>query len=1302
MSSVKPFKALISLHDYHSSDDNTLSFDKNTIIYLLAVNNDDWGDGIIYDNKDDIKRGWFPMSYCEEIAILNNNYFFKDQKVNPANIVNNIDANGQSESRTIKNVIRYKFNDSNSNDIIYTVEREFEAVYFQNLNKYVILQNDIVNNDVKHSKFLTNDPNIFMINKDMNIHSFSQLLNSINDHLNNAKIAIIGTNNLSILSNNIGVLKDEKTFKTFLNNNIIDWTNFKFYKGSYSSFQKNLKFVSKNSILIQNCIRLYIKDKDLSIDKTTRKRLKQIFKLLNQSFFVISINTYLYFNSEKYNIDSKYNNMFEKINLKYDNKWSNNNFAQTSDTKGQSSQTTSDTEVQRQSSQYTLNNDMNRNNSQHTLDNTGNTTLNSSLTNQGLHIDLLIQSIFKEFNNYDIAINELFKYLTTFQNKKQKSIVDGTSIISMTDAHIPQLVPHFLKDSIDQNSLDNTNGTDTQRGNLLHMINSNSVQMANKSNTTKKFVTKKFVKKFQLDLLNILEKTNDAVLILEQPSCYERDLAFALAANNVLKFNKSFLTQFDNIDFEIYRLLSNTQFNPEEDGPAEFKELIQWKNLLLNDMRLILLEYSVTKQKYHDMVGEGIMNTQSLWLQDPYVFSSMKGDYFYSDNRFSKSSLMNTLAKQLIEQDVETNDTEFVDPESRLKSTMKYFLSNFNQLINMMDQIAKITDNFLSSALRFINNPKVANLVATITNMKESSESLEDDYDANEFSPKDDKKSLFTIRKSDSDEYGEVFVNPLHQNTGSIETNNSAESLKRQTPDSTEQGFFDENGTDWLLKNEYENMLIYENNNEIKAGTKIALIEHLTSHITTDPWFNEVMFQNFKTIFDSTFEFFNYILSRYNLIPQEGLNYKEYQMWVKKKLNVVKISSYLVLFEFLKDYWYPQYLEKDLSKFTYLLDVFKNDNMPDVESFTELFNSKILKPLKVNSKLKDNDSIVKKYAPKMIQSHLYYRNVENKPCPLYLNLLSFPARTFAENITLKEFDIFKNISSLECLDRILHSTKNWQGGSPNIKAFINMSNLITNFITFELVKETDITRRVQVLERAIDIIVELFELNNFSAMTSIISALSSSSIFRLKKTWNGVSEEHKQKYQKFSKIMDSNKNFSTYRELFNKVKLIEPSLPFFGVYLSDLIFTQMGNSDLIKVDNISEPLINFKKRAKLQMIIKEIKQLQSIAYDNILKMDGNCMWFIETYCYKDPYHAVSKKEPHYVPDIDQLYAQSLVVEPKINTNNPRRVYPSSIDSNQNRSSNSSVYHKDSSHKKTGLSSKIIQKAAVKKLKQLEK
>lgn len=148
----------------------------------------------------------------------------------------------------------------------------------------------------------------------------------------------------------------------------------------------------------------------------------------------------------------------------------------------------------------------------------------------------------------------------------------------------------------------------------------------------------------------------------------------------------------------------------------------------------------------------------------------------------------------------------------------------------------------------------------------------------------------------------------------------------------------------------------------------------------------------------------------------------------------------------------------------------------------------------------------------------------------------------------------------------------------------------------------------------------------------------------------------------------------------------------------------MGNPDLIRVESINEPLINFKKRSKLQLIIKEIKQLQKVNYDNTLKMDNQCMWFIETYCYKDPYHSLSKKDPHYVPDIDQLYAQSLIIEPKLNSNQINKQHLSVMDSHDKKDAFILSDQKEPhlNHKNSGLSSKTTQKAAVKKLKQFEK
>ena len=1615
---IKPAYVVISLYDFHNNDDSNdklkdketiLSFQKDTIIYVLNKeedsNNDHddpdnyWRDGVIFTNGNKLKRGWFPINYCEKVNIINDNYYCQQQKINPSNIITNkqledIIKNSSFDTqlelkksgiRLIKNVIRYKFSndtqhDSNTDgylgfdssneidDTIYTLEKIHKTIYYQNLNKYVFYHKDDHielpsdsnvnsitkdeeyalnqrnkrrlsssgsnnsasrknsqntstysnrNNSAQFSMYLPNDPNIFFIDENKNIESFEQLSDKIMFHLNNSKEAIIGKENLkNVVAHSAGTIKEDNNnnnnthnnnnnhhhhnysssnSKTqgFMNKNLLNWSFLKYYKGSYYDFNYNLNLVSKNSLLMQNALRIYSKDKNKNIDSKTRKRIRQLLKILNHSFFTIAVNTYLYFNSDKFDITSSLNSsLIEKTMPKsYNNNWkepfaplnteihntNNNNTVKTPDSNLNRNDffwTTDEVDPKfkegnkRNSSAATIklseasktestpNSATNPNSSSFSSSSPASAkqnTLNikklqshpminsqyepsvtssnflSNVSTKGVHIDLLIKSIFEEYNKYEIVLSEIFQILIQFQNqektpanKQSPSVSSMQNRHSSTDAtdaqnkskYIPQLTPHFLKDSFDKNYWDNIDHkqesfmpsndepptsfsekplssmtTNTENPNnqqqqqtypnaavpitktpssnnpskamnlitfdnikspkfsYLHSNSDHSVTVKKEKN----FVTKKFVKEFKKDLMIIIEKTNHAVTIIEQPQTSERDIKFVYYVNTVLAFNTNLLQKLDNLDFELYRYLVALEFTPAEDGLVEYKELSQWQKYLLDDMRLVLLEYSEAKQKYHDMVALGVIYTQQICFQDPFVFSTMRKDYFYDDNavvkdyntandksakklldedvlpipknatsgsmstlnmiskKYSKSCseqsltslqkskqenmemVLSLLSRQMIFQDVEINTTDYVDPAAELKCVMKDFLNNFNQLIAIVDQIASITQSFLTSALSFINNPKVATLINLINKMKENGDSEDeiDDYsttttdeqtsdltsqEAKNSSEKDDglkllksnkkgNSSFFEFQKSKEDFSGSIVLNPSYSpstpepSSSTILPNFSRRDSTSLTNNNSESTDDDE----WLLQNEYDDFLIYDDKTgQVKTGTKIALVEHLTSHISTDRWFNEVMFQHFKTMFDSTFEFFNFIVMRYNLMPQEGLNYRQYDSWVKKKLNIVKVSCYMVLFEFLENYWYPQYLENDLLRFSYLLEVFKDDKMPDVDRFGEIFNKKIVEPLRANISdknfnNKDKEAMSKKYATKVIPSHLYLWKTEDKLCPIYFNLFSFSAKTIAENLTIKEFDIFRNISSLECLDRVLNNKHTWQGGSPNIKVFINMSNMITNFIIYEIVKEKQINKRVETLERCIDIVEELLNLNNFSAMTSIVSALSSSPVFRLKKTWAALPEDYKEKFSKLSKVMDSNKNFNTYRELFNAVKLKAPALPFFGVYLSDLIFTQMGNSDLVKVAGINEPLINFNKRAKLQLIIKEIKQLQQFSYNETLKMDDNCMWFIETYCYKDPEHSVSKKDVHHIPDTDQLYNQSLAIEPKAATTTPQTI-----------------------------------------------
>jgi len=110
--------------------------------------------------------------------------------------------------------------------------------------------------------------------------------------------------------------------------------------------------------------------------------------------------------------------------------------------------------------------------------------------------------------------------------------------------------------------------------------------------------------------------------------------------------------------------------------------------------------------------------------------------------------------------------------------------------------------------------------------------------------------------------------------------------------------------------------------------------------------------------------------------------------------------------------------------------------------------------------------------------------------------------------------------------------------------------------------------------------------------------------------------------------MDTASNFSRYREALRTSP--PPSVPFLGLYLTDLTFIEDGNPSFLKGSN----LINFDKRTKVATVIQEIKQYQVSQYclqDVPLIQDSLLVKFKN------------------VQSIDSLYDQSLKIEPREST-----------------------------------------------------
>jgi len=86
-----------------------------------------------------------------------------------------------------------------------------------------------------------------------------------------------------------------------------------------------------------------------------------------------------------------------------------------------------------------------------------------------------------------------------------------------------------------------------------------------------------------------------------------------------------------------------------------------------------------------------------------------------------------------------------------------------------------------------------------------------------------------------------------------------------------------------------------------------------------------------------------------------------------------------------------------------------------------------------------------------------------------------------------------------------------------------------------------------------------------------------------------VSKKYVTLSEQLDVVMSHQGNYDKYRKMLHH--LDPPCVPFLGVYLTDLVFIEEGNKDVINGD-----LINFDKRRKIALVIREIQQYQQTPY----------------------------------------------------------------------------------------------------------
>ncbi|KAF1978771.1 ras GEF [Bimuria novae-zelandiae CBS 107.79] len=388
-----------------------------------------------------------------------------------------------------------------------------------------------------------------------------------------------------------------------------------------------------------------------------------------------------------------------------------------------------------------------------------------------------------------------------------------------------------------------------------------------------------------------------------------------------------------------------------------------------------------------------------------------------------------------------------------------------------------------------------------------------------------------------------------------------------------------------FLRLDHEGEISYDHKSnppQLRGGTLQGLVEQLTRHDRLDPAFNNTFLLTYRS-FTTASELFEMLVKRWSIQPPPGLLKEDFQIWVDMKQKPIRFRVVNILKSWFDNYW----MEGNDEEARILIQRVYNFAKDHVATTSTPGAAPLMTSVEQRSR-----------GPDMPTKRMVLTLNAQTPQPILpkhmkkLKFLDIDPTEFARQLTIIESRLYGKIRPTECLN------KTWQKklapGEPdpasNVKALILHSNQLTNWVAQMILTQQDVKRRVIVIKHFVNVAEKCRLLNNFSTLTSIISALGTAPIARLNRTWQAVNARSMTTLENMRKLMGSTKNFTDYRETLHKAN--PPCIPFFGVYLTDLTFIEDGIPSLIKKTN----LINFAKRAKTAEVIRDIQQFQNVPY----------------------------------------------------------------------------------------------------------
>lgn len=400
-----------------------------------------------------------------------------------------------------------------------------------------------------------------------------------------------------------------------------------------------------------------------------------------------------------------------------------------------------------------------------------------------------------------------------------------------------------------------------------------------------------------------------------------------------------------------------------------------------------------------------------------------------------------------------------------------------------------------------------------------------------------------------------------------------------------------------LMEKTFAHELMFNKEGQVTGGSLPALVERLTTHESTpDAMFVSTFYLTFR-LFCSPVRLAEALIERYDYVNDSP-----------HVAGPVRLRVYNAFKGWLESHWKEE-TDRDALDLIMPFAEFKlASSLPNAgrrlfELAQRVSGEGSLVPRLVSSMGKTSTSVAQ-YVP------------ADTPLPIpaitkgQLNLLSafkmgaaqpsildFDPLELARQLTIKQMNIFSSILPEELLAS--QWMKNGGVDAPNVKAMSSLSTDLSNLVAETILQQQEVKKRAQVIKQWIKIAHQCLELHNYDGLMAIICSLNSSTISRLRKTWDAISSKRKDMLQNLQDLVEPSQNNKVLRTRLHDH--VPPCLPFLGMYLTDLTFVDIGNpaTKQMCIGPESEEdgaggitVVNFDKHTRTAKIIGELQRFQ--------------------------------------------------------------------------------------------------------------